>query len=85
MSYAFNNIRFLLPSTLTKDYIFDYNPANSLIIFPLNSSLILPITFFNSIKEPLNLLDSYLNQTNAYLYKNLLKHHLFQFHRPNCL
>ena len=36
---------FSLPSTLTKEYIFDFNPTNSLIISPLNSSVILPITF----------------------------------------
>ena len=28
---------------ITKNYIFDFNPTNSLIIFPLNSSFILPI------------------------------------------
>ena len=32
-------------STSIKEYIFDFNPTNLLIIFPLNSSFILPITF----------------------------------------
>ena len=32
-------------STVTREYIFDFNPTNSLIIFPLTSSFILPITF----------------------------------------
>ena len=34
-----------LPSTSINDYIFYFNPTNSLIIFPLNSPYILPITF----------------------------------------
>ena len=32
-------------STETSDYIFNFNPTNSLIIFPSNPSFILPITF----------------------------------------
>ena len=32
-------------STAIKEYIFDFNLTNSPIIFPLNSSFILPITF----------------------------------------
>ena len=32
------------PSTATNEYIFDFHPTNSLIIFPLNSPFILPIT-----------------------------------------
>ena len=34
-----------LLSILIKKYIFDFNPTNPLIIFPLNSSFNLPITF----------------------------------------
>ena len=34
-----------LPSTLINEYVFDFNPTNSLIIFPMNSSFVLPITF----------------------------------------
>ena len=33
------------PSTEIKEYIFGFNPTNLLIIFPLNSSFILPISF----------------------------------------
>ena len=32
-------------SKLINEYFFYFNPTNSLIIFPLNSSFILPITF----------------------------------------
>ena len=34
-----------LSSALINENIFYFNPTNSLIIFPLNSSYILPITF----------------------------------------
>ena len=33
------------PSTAISEYIFDFHPTNSLIIFSLNSPFILPITF----------------------------------------
>ena len=38
---------FLISSlpTVTREYIFDFNPTNALIIFLLYSSFILPITF----------------------------------------
>ena len=52
MPYVFNNIfmtsfAFLIsfPSTAINEYIFDFNPTNSLIIYPLTSTFILPITF----------------------------------------
>ena len=52
MSYVFNNI-LLAPfaflifslSTVTREYVFDFNPTNSLIIFPLTSSFTTPITW----------------------------------------
>ena len=39
---------FSLPSTSIDEYIFDFNSANSLIIFPLNSSFILPKSFLST-------------------------------------
>ena len=35
-----------LPSIFLIEYIFDFNPTNSGIITPPNSSFILPITFY---------------------------------------
>ena len=40
---------------ITKDYIFDFNSTNSLIIFPLTSSFILPITFLWQNKKSLRI------------------------------
>ena len=48
-----------LLSTTTKKYIFDFNPTNSLIIFPLTSSFILPITFLLKDQKVLNFLDNH--------------------------
>ena len=41
------------------EYIFDFNPTNSVIITPPNSSFILPITFLLVSLKTLNLLNSY--------------------------
>ena len=48
-----------LPSSQSIVCIFDLNLTNSPIIFSLNSSFILPITFYWSDQKTLNLLDSY--------------------------
>ena len=52
MFYIFENICidgfcFLIysPLKITKEYIFDFNPTNSLIIFPWTLSFILTVTF----------------------------------------
>ena len=73
---------FSIPSTAINEYIFDFNLTHSLIIFPLNSSFILPSTFvltgsktLNAI--PLDPVDNHQNQTNLYLHKNFHKHLLF--------
>ena len=87
MSYAFNNI-FIdsfsffnsSPSKAIKEYIFDFNPTDSLIIFSLNLSFILSMTFLQD--QILNLVDNY--KMKQILYKNLHKH-MFQFHKLNCL
>ena len=93
MSYAFNNtfidsFCFFLTywsTTLTKEYVFNCNPTNPLIIFPLNFSFLLPITFLLTGSKTLNLADNHSNQTNFYPHKNLHKHYLFQFHKLNFL
>ena len=52
MSYfSFTTLVSSSSSTLINEYIFDFNPTNSLIIFPLNSSFIIPTTFLLNKSE----------------------------------
>ena len=49
-TFSLTSFAFLIPSlsTITKEYIFDFNATNPLIIFPLTLSFILPITFLST-------------------------------------
>ena len=56
----------------------DFNPTNSLIIFPLNSSFILPITFLLTGSKKIEFGEySLKSNKNFCLDKNLHKHLLF--------
>ena len=56
--YSFCRIK-LFTINIFMENVFDFNPTNSLIIFPSDSSFILPITFYWSHQNTLNLLNSY--------------------------
>ena len=50
LTFLLTPLAFLISSlfTITQEYIFGFNPINSLIIFPLTSSFILSITFLSA-------------------------------------
>ena len=72
-SYSLNPLAIFTPfavldSLLLSESIeslFDFNPTKLLIRFPLCRSFILPITPSLTASKTLNLLKSYLNQTNV--------------------
>ena len=54
-----------LTSTERIQCIFDFNPMNSLTVIPLNTSLILPITFL--LVGQKTLIDIHYSQTTVYI------------------
>ena len=70
--------------TIIKEYIFEFNLTNPLVIFPLTSSFILPITILLTGSKNSEFSGKLL-KSNFYFYKNLHKHNLFQFHKLHYL
>ena len=64
-------IQYSLPSIFFIDYIFDFNPTNSSIIFPSDSSFILSITFLLLTSKNFDFFGKFL-KSKQILHRHLL-------------